>query len=81
MRVRSVEEVQKEINESYSEYKEYKEYAGLYFDKGSRCYKWRNPEYISKMNDITHHIRNLKLELNRAKIKEWEIRAGIQKRK
>lgn len=79
MRIRTIEEIQKEIDENYSEYKELKRYAGGHYRDG--CYVWRNPEYLHKMNEVIRHIKNLKLELNRAKMKEWENRVKKTKNK
>lgn len=61
------QEVKKEIEECYQKYKEL-------FEK-SWCYKtmrWKNISNIDEMNQITRHISNLYLELNKIKFRKWD---------
>lgn len=74
MRIRSVQEVEQEIRDCLEEYRYYYNCAKPH--KGNGYWGWGDSSYVSKMNECTHHLRNLKLELNRSRIREWERRAG-----
>lgn len=73
MRVRSVIEIQKEIEESLSEYDYLFRCAQLHHGKGYLAFG--NPSVIPQMNAVQCHLKNLQLELNRSRIKEWGKRA------
>lgn len=47
--------------------------------RGKGYWSWGDPSYVPKINECSHHMRNLHLELNRIKIREWERRAGVRK--
>lgn len=77
MRIRSVQEVRQEMKECLEELRYYIDCANLH--KGKGYWSWGDPSYVPKINECNHHMRNLYLELNRIKIREWERRAGIYK--
>lgn len=76
MRIRSVEEIQKEIDEYEEEYRDLHKIARLHCGRGFPSYG--SPEYIKPMNDVVAHIKNLKLELNRAKLRILGKRDGVK---
>ena len=78
MRVRTVEEVYKEMKECNEEWKYYLECANL--NNGKGYWTWGDPSYVPKMNACLRHRKNLYLELNRIKIREWEQRAKLRNR-
>lgn len=69
MGARPVEEIEKEIEEIKAEHKSLTKSAGLYCDKG--VWKWRDPSFISLINENNRHLENLYLERNRAAQKQW----------
>lgn len=75
MRIRKRQEIEQEIQECLEELRDYYRRANPH--KGKGYWGWGDPSYVPKMNECTRHLHNLKLELNRSKIKEWERRAGI----
>lgn len=79
MRIRTVEEVHKDMKECMEEWNYYLECANLH--KVDRYWTWGDPSYVPKMNACLAHLRNLHLELNRIKIREWEQRAKLRSRK
>lgn len=67
---RSIEEIEKEIRETIAEHDDLVECAGLYrTEKG--YWEWKNPLLIRRINECKDHLHNLKLELNRAKQRQW----------
>lgn len=75
MRVRKIQEVEREIQDCLEERREYYRRANPH--KGRGYWSWGDSSYVPKINECTRHLCNLKLELNRSKIKEWERRAGV----
>lgn len=73
MRIRPIDEIQKEIEESLREYDYLFRCAQLNCDRG--YWTFGNLSVIPEMNKVTRHLKNLKLELNRSRLKEWERRA------
>lgn len=67
---RSIEEIQKEIQEVNAEHDYLIECGGLYrTEKG--YWEYKNPLVIRYINENRARIHNLKLELNRAKQRQW----------
>lgn len=77
MRIRPVIEVDVEIVETIKEYNWAFKSAQL--RSGPHCYGWMYPEFVPIMNRCTDHLKNLMLERNRSKIKEWEHRASVKR--
>lgn len=77
MRIRPVREVDAEIIETMKEYRW--AYNCAHLRTGPHCYGWLYPEFVPIMNKCSDHIKNLMLERNRSKMKEWERRAEIKK--
>lgn len=73
MRIRTKEEVEAEFRETMEEYHEAFRLACP--NRGHGYFGWRCPQYVPKMNEAIVHIKNLYLELNRIKIRDWENRA------
>lgn len=69
MTKRTVEEIQKDIKETHKE--------AFYYYKISRgvAYAVKDWEAAKQASCLFRRVRNLKLELNRAKIRDWGIRA------
>lgn len=69
MTKRTVEEIRKEIKETYEE--------AFYYYKISRgvAYAIRDWEAAKEASRLFRRITNLKRELNRAKIRDWGLRA------
>lgn len=66
MTKRSVQEIEQEITECKIKRRELHD-----ANYCSETYHWRNYGAVKEINKITHHIRNLYLELNRAKQRDW----------
>jgi len=47
----------------------------------TRTHRWRSNEYIDEMNLLYRHIKNLKLEFNRARLKNFGKEAREKRRK
>lgn len=75
MTKRTVEEIQKEIKETYEE--------AFYYYKISRgvAYAIRDWKAAKEASRLFRKITNLKRELNRAKIRDWGIRAKEPRKK
>lgn len=69
MTKRTVEEIQKEIKKTYEE--------AFYYSKISRgvAYAIRDWEAAKEASRLFRKVTNLKRELNRAKIRDWGLRA------
>lgn len=69
MTKRTVEEIQKEIRETYEK--------ALYYSKISRgvFYAIKDWEAAKQASRLFRRVTNLKRELNRAKIRDWGLRA------
>lgn len=75
MTKRTVEEIQKEIRETYEE--------ALCYSKISRgvFYAIKDWEAAKRASRLFRRVTNLKQELNRAKIRDWGLRAKEPRKK
>ena len=68
MTKRSVKEIETDIDFYEDEYRKL-------FEKSYKDHHLYNVDNIRNMNKLTRHITNLKLELNRAKMRDFEEKA------
>lgn len=75
---RSIKEIQKDIDDCYKCCQNLRNEG---YSKGTN--RWRSCEYVDEMNLLYRRIRNLQLELNRARHREFgkEVREKRQKEK